>query len=262
MSRGAGTVDVRSRFERGCWTRRSGAGGSDHGVPRRPRAELLVLAHSSCNNAKSDHLAAEQHLSACRGNRTHPGRTASPVADAALPCDLPAAVQIARWVYHQTQEANGQVWVAEGRAPTPRSHLVAVLRGVTDGRAWSGGFRDMIDLATETVLTTLHLPVRRPSGLVDRFHLTASPGTPVSVFASTRRPTRGRADCRGGGRRRWVGGSARAARRPGRRGFVAVPDSPRWESKAARGGRPSESRCSRSKAVVPATVDAFQATQF
>ncbi len=32
---------------------------------------------------------------------------------AALPCDLTATVQIARWVYQQTEKANGQVWVVE-----------------------------------------------------------------------------------------------------------------------------------------------------
>ena len=30
-----------------------------------------------------------------------------------LPCDLTATVQIAKWVYQQTEKANGQVWVTE-----------------------------------------------------------------------------------------------------------------------------------------------------
>src|SRR5439155_11085159 len=30
-----------------------------------------------------------------------------------LPCDVTATVQIAKWVYQQTEKANGQVWVME-----------------------------------------------------------------------------------------------------------------------------------------------------
>jgi hypothetical protein len=32
---------------------------------------------------------------------------------AGLPCDLPGTIQIAKWVYQQTEEAKGQVWVEE-----------------------------------------------------------------------------------------------------------------------------------------------------
>jgi diadenosine tetraphosphate (Ap4A) HIT family hydrolase len=32
---------------------------------------------------------------------------------ATLPCDVSATVQIAKWVYHQIEKANGQVWVME-----------------------------------------------------------------------------------------------------------------------------------------------------
>jgi hypothetical protein len=30
-----------------------------------------------------------------------------------LPCDLSAANQVAKWLYQETEKANGQVWVAE-----------------------------------------------------------------------------------------------------------------------------------------------------
>ena len=34
-------------------------------------------------------------------------------AGTALPCDLIATLQIAKWVYQQNEKANGQVWVQE-----------------------------------------------------------------------------------------------------------------------------------------------------
>ena len=35
----------------------------------------------------------------------------SQLEGAALPCDSLASMQIAKWVYQQTERANGQVWV-------------------------------------------------------------------------------------------------------------------------------------------------------
>lgn len=35
------------------------------------------------------------------------------LAEAVLPCNGAATIQIARWVYQQTEKANGQVWVAK-----------------------------------------------------------------------------------------------------------------------------------------------------
>jgi 5-methylcytosine-specific restriction endonuclease McrA len=90
----------------------------DHFVPwSRYPADLgpnFVLAHDRCNSAKSDFLAAENHLAAwVERNREHQAELEARLAEAALPCDLPAAVQIAQWVYQQTEKANGQVWVVE-----------------------------------------------------------------------------------------------------------------------------------------------------
>lgn len=74
----------------------------------------FVLAHNQCNNAKSDYLAAERHLSAWADrNRVHQEELRSRLEKAALPCDQSASVQIAEWAYQQTEKANGQVWVME-----------------------------------------------------------------------------------------------------------------------------------------------------
>lgn len=90
----------------------------DHFVPwSRYPADLghnFVLAHDNCNNAKSDFLAAEDHLAAwVERNREHRVELDARLVAAALPCDLTATVQIARWVYQQTENAHGQVWVME-----------------------------------------------------------------------------------------------------------------------------------------------------
>ena len=77
-------------------------------------AHNFVLAHNQCNNAKSDYVAAEKHLAAwVERNRLNQEELRSRLQAAALPCDWPASVQIARWVYQQTEKANGQVWVEE-----------------------------------------------------------------------------------------------------------------------------------------------------
>jgi hypothetical protein len=74
----------------------------------------LVLAHITCNNAKSDYVAAEKHLAAwAERNRLHQEELQSRLQAAALPFDSSASVQIVRWVYQQTEKANGQVWLAE-----------------------------------------------------------------------------------------------------------------------------------------------------
>jgi 5-methylcytosine-specific restriction endonuclease McrA len=90
----------------------------DHFVPwSRYPADLghnFVLAHSTCNNAKSDYLAAEDHLAAwSERNRLHQDELRARLQGAALPCDLPASLQVVQWAYEQTEKAHGQVWVAE-----------------------------------------------------------------------------------------------------------------------------------------------------
>jgi hypothetical protein len=90
----------------------------DHFIPwSRYPADLghnFVLVHDRCNNAKSDYVAAENHLAAwIERNRKHHDELQTRLLEAALPCDLTATVQIAKWVYQQTEKANGQVWVME-----------------------------------------------------------------------------------------------------------------------------------------------------
>jgi hypothetical protein len=90
----------------------------DHFVPwSRYPADLghnFVLAHERCNNAKLDFLAAEDHLAAwAERNRQHSAELRERLVDAALPCDPAATVQIAKWVYQQTEKSKGQVWVKD-----------------------------------------------------------------------------------------------------------------------------------------------------
>ena len=90
----------------------------DHFVPwsRYPAdfGHNFVLAHNGCNSAQSDHLAAENHLAAwVERNRVYQAELQSRLHEAAFPCDSNVSIQIARWVYQQTEKANGQVWVKE-----------------------------------------------------------------------------------------------------------------------------------------------------
>jgi len=90
----------------------------DHFIPwSRYPADLghnFVLAHDRCNNAKSDHLAAQDHLAAwIERYREHQVELQAQLVEAALPSDLTATVQVAKWVYQQTEKANGQVWMME-----------------------------------------------------------------------------------------------------------------------------------------------------
>lgn len=89
----------------------------DHFIPwARYPADLgqnFVLAHPTCNNAKSDHVAAENHLKAWADrNRAHGQMLQARLEEKGLPCDWPASIQIAKWVYEQTDKVKGQVWVA------------------------------------------------------------------------------------------------------------------------------------------------------
>jgi 5-methylcytosine-specific restriction endonuclease McrA len=90
----------------------------DHFIPwsRYPAdiGQNLVLAHNHRNNAKSDYVAAEQHLAFwAERNRGHQVELPARLQDGGLPGDASASIQIAKWVYQQTEKANGQVWVME-----------------------------------------------------------------------------------------------------------------------------------------------------
>jgi hypothetical protein len=88
----------------------------DHFVPwsRYPTdlGQNFVLAHPSCNNAKSDHLAAEAHLASwIERNKAHQNELNARLLEAGLPRDSSASIRVAEWAYEQTERANGQVWI-------------------------------------------------------------------------------------------------------------------------------------------------------
>jgi 5-methylcytosine-specific restriction endonuclease McrA len=90
----------------------------DHFVPwsRYPTdlGHNFVLAHSRCNNAKSDHLAAEPHLLAWTvRNRGHDSELLERLHDAGLPANRQASFRIAEWAYEQAETAKGQVWLSD-----------------------------------------------------------------------------------------------------------------------------------------------------
>jgi hypothetical protein len=106
----------------------------DHFIPwSRYPADIghnFVLAHSQCNNAKSDHLAAEKHLAAwIERNRLRQEELQTRLRAEALPCDPVASLQIATWAYQETEKVNGHVWVIRSLlqhlSPTWRECLVA-----------------------------------------------------------------------------------------------------------------------------------------
>ncbi len=88
----------------------------DHFIPwSRYPSDLghnFVLAHPSCNNAKSDHIAAEEHLATwIERNRLHSHQLSEQLSDLELPQDLEASTRITEWAYAQTEQSQGQVWV-------------------------------------------------------------------------------------------------------------------------------------------------------
>lgn len=106
----------------------------DHFIPwsRYPTdlGHNFVLAHPTCNNAKSDYLAAEQHLQSwAERNRTRSDELAERLKDAGLPSDSLASLRITEWAYEQVEKAKGQVWLNDAvflhLGPTWRELLVA-----------------------------------------------------------------------------------------------------------------------------------------
>jgi hypothetical protein len=64
---------------------------------RREPGQNFVLAHTRCNEAKSDYLAAEKHLAVwAKRNNLHQAELQARLQKAALHCDLPATIQIAK----------------------------------------------------------------------------------------------------------------------------------------------------------------------
>lgn len=94
-------------------------GEVDHFVPwaRYPidLGHNFVLAHSACNNQKSDHVAAEKHLDAwAQRNDAHATALTQFFNDSRLSHERDRSLSIARWAYTQTAQAHGLVWLEKG----------------------------------------------------------------------------------------------------------------------------------------------------
>ena len=122
----------------------------DHFIPwsRYPTdlGHNFVLAHPRCNNAKSDYLAAEQHLKSwAERNRDRSQGLADRLSDAGLPSDSSASLRITEWSYAQVENAKGQVWLKDSAffhlGPNWRGLLVSWGRkGVRDRFYWATKF--------------------------------------------------------------------------------------------------------------------------
>jgi hypothetical protein len=94
-------------------------GEVDHFVPwaRYPidLGHNFVLAHRTCNNEKSDYIAAEEHLEAwANRNEQHDAALVQFFNDARLSHERHRSLSITRWVYSQTAATNGLTWVERG----------------------------------------------------------------------------------------------------------------------------------------------------
>lgn len=82
----------------------------------------FVLSCKACNGNKSDFLAYEEHLEAWHGrNTSQRALLTEAFGKLAIPCDFTATLQVARWFYHQTEAARGQVWI-KGKNLSPLSN--------------------------------------------------------------------------------------------------------------------------------------------
>lgn len=91
-------------------------GDLDHFIPwsRYPidLGHNFVFAHTGCNNAKRDHLAAVDHLARWRDQNLHGGDALAQTFErAGLLSDLERARLIAEWAYEQGQANGAQLWV-------------------------------------------------------------------------------------------------------------------------------------------------------
>ena len=88
----------------------------DHFIPwsRYPMdlGHNFVLAHSTCNRSKSDHLAAEPHLERwLERNARDAGTLSARFSKAGVLFDATASDGIARWAYGQVERIGGHVWL-------------------------------------------------------------------------------------------------------------------------------------------------------
>jgi len=99
-----------------CNGRLQNAGVVDHFLPwaRYPRdlGQNFVLAHSTCNGAKSDHLAAEEHLQRwCARNTERSAELVAHFADDGLPQHWPTLWSAAWSLYSNAADAGASGWV-------------------------------------------------------------------------------------------------------------------------------------------------------
>ena len=77
----------------------------------------LALAHASCNNDKSDLLAAVGHLESWLSrNHAHESTMACFFEEHGLLGNLEASEAVASWAYGQTEATGGSVWLRRGMA--------------------------------------------------------------------------------------------------------------------------------------------------
>ena len=71
----------------------------------------LVLAHHTCNSAKSDRLACQHHLEHWHERNVTQGKTLQDECGRlGITVDLPATNRIAEWAYRRTYENQGLTW--------------------------------------------------------------------------------------------------------------------------------------------------------
>src|SRR5205085_8567016 len=87
----------------------------DHFVPwSRYPVDLghnFVLAHKTCNGAKSDLLAAEEHLQRWAAFQKHQGAVlGNAFQERGIISELSVSLRVTLWAYAQTFQTNGMTW--------------------------------------------------------------------------------------------------------------------------------------------------------
>jgi hypothetical protein len=119
-----------------CRRRIRGNAAVDHFVPwARYPVDLghnFVLAHDSCNGAKSDNVAAEEHLEAWMNRNDRQERAlAQFLSEKRLPHDRSRSLRITEWAYVQTAVTNGLVWVRGGELRHLRTDWMSFIRAAS-----------------------------------------------------------------------------------------------------------------------------------
>lgn len=87
----------------------------DHFIPwaRYPRdlGHNFVLAHASCNQQKSDTLAAAQHVERWRDRNDEHGAWLAGELGGTFVCDEPTSRRIAKWSYELDASASARLWI-------------------------------------------------------------------------------------------------------------------------------------------------------